>query len=101
VSRPAVGFPAEVGPNGVDVAWWQSGRPLAQLAGATNLLFVGRLEPRNGADLAIAAFVAMADAAPEARLVIAGDGPERHRLHAIVPPALVSRVLFLGPGARH
>jgi glycogen(starch) synthase len=44
------------------------------------VLCLGRLSPEKGFDLAVAAFAAVAARFPEARLVIAGDGPERAAL---------------------
>jgi glycosyltransferase involved in cell wall biosynthesis len=54
-------------------------------AGGDNptVLFVGRLIPRKGVPFLLEAFRAVAPSHPEARLVIAGDGPERGRLEEL------------------
>src|SRR5262249_41151219 len=79
----------------------ESGRPLAALRdGMKNILYVGRLEPRNGCDLLIDAFAHMAETRDDVRLVIVGDGPERKSLAGRVPAALGDRVRFLGPPHR-
>jgi glycogen(starch) synthase len=41
------------------------------------LLCLGRLAPEKGFDLALSAFASIVDRFPQARLVIAGDGPSR------------------------
>ena len=44
------------------------------------LLCLGRLVPNKGFDLAITGFASITEQFPQARLVIAGEGPERARL---------------------
>jgi glycogen(starch) synthase len=44
------------------------------------LLYLGRLVPEKGIDLALKAFAAITNRFPRARLVIAGDGPARSEL---------------------
>jgi phosphatidylinositol alpha-mannosyltransferase len=86
--------------NGVDCDAFAAGRPMARFAdGMTNILSVARLEPRNGIDLIIDAFALLAPDQPGLRLLLAGDGPSRADYEAQVrrlPPAVASRVLFLG-----
>src|SRR5262249_31457229 len=90
-------FRSEVIPNGVEPTLWESGRPIAALRdGMKNILYVGRLERRNGCDLLIDAFTTVARARADVRLVIVGDGPERRALAARGPPDLRERVRFLG-----
>jgi glycosyltransferase involved in cell wall biosynthesis len=48
------------------------------LGGPPTVAFAGRLVPEKGADLLLRAFAALD--VPDARLVVAGDGPERSRL---------------------
>jgi glycosyltransferase involved in cell wall biosynthesis len=61
-----------------------------------NLVYLGRLEERNGPDVAIDAFARIAPSLPDVRLLMAGEGPMRDRLQAQVPPQLRARVEFLG-----
>jgi phosphatidyl-myo-inositol alpha-mannosyltransferase len=67
-------------PNGVDTAlfrpWWEGcDDRLRQFRdGRVNIFFIGRPDPRNGLDALIRAFARVHAAAPETRLVIAGDG---------------------------
>ena len=73
--------------NGVPVV-----PPRAALAAVPTLAFAGRLVPEKGLDVLLEAFRRVRERLPEARLVIAGDGPERD--------ALALRVAALGQG-RH
>ena len=85
----------EVIPNGVNVDLFNPG----SRADPFCVLFVGRLIERKGVADLVRAFGALAAAHPEARLVIAGSGPERDvpRTLAgqVVPPG---RVDFIGQG---
>lgn len=60
------------------------------------VLFCGRLVPAKRPDIALQAFLAVADQRPDWDLVFAGDGPLREQLAAQVPPELHNRVLFTG-----
>jgi phosphatidylinositol alpha-mannosyltransferase len=91
-------FNAEIVPNGVDCAYWKAGRPSHRYLtpNTRNILYMGRLEPRNGPDLIIDAFSKVADAIPEARLIMAGAGPKRAEYELRVPEHLRERVKFIG-----
>lgn len=71
--------------NGVPVV-----PPRAALAPVPTLAFAGRLVPEKGLDVLLQAFRRVRERLPEARLVIAGDGPERD--------ALTLRMAALGLG---
>ena len=90
-------FESTIVPNGVDVPYWRA-RPSARYlrAGMQNLVYLGRLEKRNGPEIALAAFTRVAAALPNTRLLMAGDGPMRAELEAAVPAELRGRVEFLG-----
>lgn len=67
------------------------------------VLFVGRLDRRKGVPELLGAFAEVAAARPQARLVLAGDGPEREAVERrAAEPALAGRVAVLGavPQAR-
>jgi phosphatidylinositol alpha-mannosyltransferase len=90
-------FPSTIIPNGVDVAYWRaSPTPRYLRPGMRNLVYLGRLEERNGPDVAIEAFARIAPSLPDVRLLMAGDGPMRGELQARVPPQLRGRVEFVG-----
>ena len=62
-----------------------------------NVLFVGRLVRRKGADDLIDAFRSISEDFPDWRLEIVGDGPERKRLERLVADlGLGERVEFFG-----
>ena len=83
-------------PNGVDVDAFSRGRCLrAYDDEKLNVLFVGRLEPRNGLDRVLAAF-ARAHRQIPARLLVLGDGPLMPRYRAMVPEELEEDVVFAG-----
>jgi phosphatidylinositol alpha-mannosyltransferase len=83
-------------PGGVDVDRFSRGRRLRRLDdGKLNVLFAGRIEPRNGLDLLVAAFH-RAWKQIDARLVVLGDGPKLARARARVPAELAEDVVFAG-----
>jgi phosphatidylinositol alpha-mannosyltransferase len=83
-------------PNGVDVARFAQGRrPRRFDDGKLNVLWVGRVEPRNGLDRMLAAFVE-ARRRIDARLVVVGDGPLLPRYRARVPAEIAEDVVFAG-----
>lgn len=80
-------------PNGVDVCEFH---PEPNGNGhSPRLLFLGRLDPRNGLDTALDAMPSILARHPEARLVVAGDGPLRAHYRRRARP-LGDRVEFLG-----
>jgi phosphatidylinositol alpha-mannosyltransferase len=92
-----VDFQPDIVPNGIDAAHWKVGPSAHYLRpGARNLVFLGRLEERNGPDVAIDAFARIAGAHPDLRLLMAGDGPMRRALEERVPENLRGRVEFVG-----
>jgi phosphatidylinositol alpha-mannosyltransferase len=90
-------FQSTIIPNGIDVGYWRANPSASYLRpGTRNLVYLGRLEERNGPDVAVDAFTRIAYAFPNLRLLMAGDGPMRPELEARVPPELRDRVAFLG-----
>jgi phosphatidylinositol alpha-mannosyltransferase len=83
-------------PNGVDAEAFAGGKRLEQFDdGRFNVLFVGRLEPRNGLDRLIEAF-ALLRAEIDARLIVLGNGPLLPRYQGMVPGPLAGDVVFAG-----
>jgi phosphatidylinositol alpha-1,6-mannosyltransferase len=91
---------------GVDTGWYQRMTPGgdsqvgAASAGKRLVLFIGRLVERKGIDRSIEAFALCLERLPDPRLEfwIAGDGPQRAQLEALVTAkGLQDRVRFLGP----
>jgi phosphatidylinositol alpha-mannosyltransferase len=92
-------FPGEyeLVPNGIDVDRFRqpSVRPADMPHSARLVLFVGRLEPRKGVEHLIQAMAIVQQGAPDARLVIVGDGPDRRALERLAG-ALNVAVTFSG-----
>jgi phosphatidylinositol alpha-mannosyltransferase len=83
-------------PNGVDVERFGRGRPLRRFQdGKMNVLWIGRLEPRNGFDTMIAAFAELR-AHVQARLLVLGEDPLHPAYRALVPEELAQHVVFGG-----
>jgi phosphatidylinositol alpha-mannosyltransferase len=90
-------FPSTIIPNGVDVAGWRASPSLRyRRPGTRSIVYLGRLESRNGPEVAIEAFNRIGPTLPDVRLLMAGDGPMRAELEARVAPAVRDRVEFLG-----
>ena len=75
----------EIVPNGIDVRRFQTAhpRPATMPADRHWVLYVGRLEERKGVDVLIYAMSRVQKHAPEAALLVVGDGSERQRLEAL------------------
>jgi glycosyltransferase involved in cell wall biosynthesis len=73
---------------------WSANPALELPASARVLLSVGRLAPQKGHDVTVRAFARVRQSAPDAVLVILGEGPERGRLDAL------GRELALGESFR-
>ena len=90
----------EVVPNGVDVARFAAHiRRARGPEGGARLVFLGRLEPRKGADTVVRAFLLLAGERPDLRLRVLGDGPlagELQRLVAEAPAHVAHRVELAG-----
>ena len=96
----AAGLPPErvfVERIGIDTASFApSGLPVARREPV--ILFLGRLVEKKGCRFLIEAFRALRPAVPRAKLVIAGDGPERAALEALA--AGLDGVRFVGAASQ-
>ena len=90
---------ARIIPNGVDITEFSP--DILKLPrfddGKKNLLFLGRLDPRNGFSLMVKAFEIIKSRFPEIRLIIVGDGPLRKYYRRLVPERLVRDIHLVGP----
>ncbi|HTH71346.1 MAG TPA: glycosyltransferase family 4 protein [Candidatus Saccharimonadales bacterium] len=87
----------EIIPNGVDVDFFASAKPFPEYRdGKTNILFVGRVEPRKGARYLVEAYAKLKQRYPKTRLIVCGRGPELGDLRELVHKEHVSDVLFAG-----
>ncbi len=90
----AFGIKSDVLPNVVQLEKFKSASVQQK---KYHIVFLGRLVPRKGAEQLLRAFIILKSRLPEASLSIAGDGPERSKLEAIVKTSgLGSSVNFLG-----
>src|SRR4029079_3300572 len=84
-------------PNGVDVDFSANARPSPDFKdGKTNILFVGRLEPRKGAMYLLQAYAKLKPKHPELRLILCSVGPLLGRLRRFVRQNRLEDVLFAG-----
>lgn len=102
VESAALYYPGDyrVIPNGVDVERFRpDAPPFAEWRDPAhvNLLFVGRLDPRKGVQVLLAAMPEVVERTHgRARLLVVGDSYLRPRFEAAVPAALRPHVRFLG-----
>ncbi len=97
---PAIPGEYRIIPNGVDIHRFSpSLHPRIKKDGRI-ILFVGRLDKRKGAEVAIRAFKRIKERFPEARLLIIGQGPREKALKGLVREMNLKDVLFLGYAPR-
>lgn len=86
-------------PNGINVDAFHPDVPRASRYddGRVNLLFLSRFEPRNGLDLMLRAFAIIRRQAPEARLIVVGDGKHRERYEQLAAREFGPDVQLVGP----
>jgi phosphatidylinositol alpha-mannosyltransferase len=82
-------------PNGVDTDFFTPRRAPPVPVGRSELLFLGRLDPRNGLDTILAALPEVVRRRPDAHLTIAGDGPLR-QLYQQLARSVARHVTFVG-----
>lgn len=88
----------EIIPNGVDVSRFSpvEEKPRGLAGPGPVVLFVGRNEPRKGADVLLRAFPGVARSVPGCRLVIAGGGFDREKVLRGIDRGLRDSVLVAG-----
>jgi phosphatidylinositol alpha-mannosyltransferase len=92
-------FPGDykVIPNGVDVDRFRRAVPLARWQdGTSNLLFVGRHEPRKGLLDLLKAYRILRKAGCQCRLLVVGSGPQEREARRYVLTRRLGGVEFLG-----
>jgi phosphatidylinositol alpha-mannosyltransferase len=87
----------EIIPKGVDTRFFRpdNGAEQSPEHPGHELLFLGRLDPRNGLDTVLAAMPKVLAHFPETRLTIAGDGPLRPLYERMAAPS-AAHVNFVG-----
>jgi phosphatidyl-myo-inositol alpha-mannosyltransferase len=92
-------FPGDykVIPNGVDVDRYRRAVPIARWQdGTSNILFVGRHEPRKGLVELLKAFRILRKTGCECRLLVVGSGPQEREARRYVATRRLQGVEFLG-----
>lgn len=93
-AKSAFKLSTRVIPNPVDVARFKS---VSAVKKGDHIVFLGRLVKRKGCDQLIRAFAELLKSLPDAKLTIAGDGPQKAKLIKLVDRLGISEhVEFLG-----
>lgn len=87
--------PITIIPNGIDLEKY-SHIPANKKSNEQTILFVGRLERRKGVKFLLRAFQILQQTNPDAKLIIAGDGPDREKLELLSEDLNLKNVSFLG-----
>jgi len=87
----------EIIPNGVDTTFFRADgqRTIESFESQPRLLFLGRLDPRNGLETVLRAMPRILDHHPDAQLIVAGDGPLRPVYERLARP-MSKCVRFVG-----
>lgn len=93
--RTLTDAPVSIIPNGIDLSHYKTARPSGQKQ-HKNILYIGRLERRKGVSCLLQAFALLSEKYPDMYLTIAGDGPDREKLEALVSELELANVNFLG-----
>lgn len=87
--------PITIIPNGIDLGkyTWKEHRLRRK---NPQILFIGRLERRKGVKYLLQAFKLLQQDYPDAKLLIAGDGPDREKLELLTEDLKLTNVEYLG-----
>lgn len=95
-AKKSFGISTPVIPNAVDLSLFNTEASKVK-ADKYSIVFLGRLVKRKGARSLIEAFALLAANEPRAKLVVAGNGPQRAELEALVKQLKIdNKVRFLG-----
>jgi phosphatidylinositol alpha-mannosyltransferase len=92
---PPRGLRIEVLPPSIDLTAWRSAGREKGTADGARILFLGRLEPRKGLDVLLAAWPEVAARDPSTRLTIAGGGSLEPLVHAAMEGPHGKRIAFV------
>jgi phosphatidylinositol alpha-mannosyltransferase len=88
--------PVALIPNGIDLNRYKAPARRTDNKKQKTIFYVGRLEPRKGVSHLLHAFKILSEGNPNASLIIAGDGPDRAKLEAMVGDQNIPNVVFAG-----
>ncbi|MEK7594892.1 MAG: glycosyltransferase family 4 protein [Patescibacteria group bacterium] len=83
-------------PNGINLDKYSKHRKPKTSDSDKTVLYIGRLERRKGVKYLLQAYQLFEQDNPEARLIIAGDGPDREKLELLAEDLHLKNVSFLG-----
>lgn len=86
----------EMIPNGVDLKKYKSSLRSKTTQKPETILYIGRLEKRKGVKYLIKAFGLLKATNPNAKLILAGKGPDKEKLEAYVAEKEIKDVEFMG-----
>jgi phosphatidylinositol alpha-mannosyltransferase len=89
--------PVTIIPNGIDLSDYKTPKTFVKPENEVRtLLYLGRLERRKGVTTLLDAYAELVKTTKNVRLLIAGDGPDRHKLEMHVYELDLPNVEFLG-----
>jgi phosphatidylinositol alpha-mannosyltransferase len=88
--------PVALIPNGIDLNRYKAPARRTDNKKQKTIFYLGRLEPRKGVSHLLHAFKILSESNPNVSLVIAGDGPDRAKLEAMVGDKNIPNVVFAG-----
>lgn len=94
LSVPRTNTDLHVVPNGIDIDRFAQAQPAA-LPPGRRILFVGRLEPRKGFEVAVRAFALLCARYSDLKMIVVGAGPSARAVEA-VPAVIRQRIIMLG-----
>jgi phosphatidyl-myo-inositol alpha-mannosyltransferase len=81
-------------PNGIELISYKTN--ISAVRDTATIVYIGRLEKRKGVKYLVQAFAEVQAKMPSAKLILAGDGPDRRKLEDIVYSLKIRNVEFPG-----
>lgn len=88
-------LPITIIPNGIDLSKYKQIK-VSSDSDEKTILYIGRLENRKGVKYLLQAYQLVEQENPDARLLIAGDGPDREKLELLAEDLKLKNIEFLG-----
>lgn len=94
--RSLTDAPVHIIPNGINLPEYKFKAQRTPAGKPKTIFYIGRLERRKGVKYLLRAMQVLQQKAPDVRLVLAGDGPDREKLEALTAELSLQHVTFLG-----
>lgn len=88
--------PITIIPNGIDLKRFKPAKQAKTPSDRKTLLYISRIEKRKGLKYLLEAYNELAKEHEDVQLIVAGDGPDREKLEAMVQAMMIPNVTFLG-----